>query len=445
MAHPRPLPLPVTRWIADKRDGKALRPGDIEAFIAAVASSEATRIPDYQIAALLMAVLWRGLDQRELEVWTRAMIASGDRLVLGRSRRARVDKHSTGGVGDKITICLAPLVAACGIDAPMLVGRGLGHTGGTLDKLAAIPGFRVDLGPAAFRRVLARAGFVIAGQSARLVPADRRLYALRDATATVESIPLIASSILSKKIAGGADALVLDVKIGRGAFFPRAADTRSLARALVVLGKRLGLPTVALLTAMDQPLGREVGNANELGEALEILRGQGPADTRALTVRLGAEMLVLGGAAPDRASATRRLEAAISSGAGWERLVRAVALQGGDVHVLEQPHLLPRARHQHVLRAPRKGVVVRLDARAVGLAATWLGAGRLRQEDDVDAGVGITLHAKEGDAVSRGEPLCTLWYNGRARLDRALAQLGAAYVLGDRRPRPLPLVRGHYP
>jgi pyrimidine-nucleoside phosphorylase len=440
------LALPVTAWIAAKRDGERLSPADIEAFIAGVTDG---RIPDYQITALLMAVVWRGLDESEMEEWTRAMIASGDRLRLGRAARGRprVDKHSTGGVGDKVTICLAPLVAACGIEAPMLVGRGLGHTGGTLDKLGAIPGFRFALTPREFRRVLARTGFVIAGQTARLVPADGRLYALRDASATVKSIPLIASSILSKKIAGGADALVLDVKMGRGAFLPRAAATRKLARTLVALGRRLGLPTVAVLTAMDQPLGREVGNASELREALEVLRGQGPADTRALTVRLGAEMLLLGRAAPDRKTATARIEAAIASGAGWERLVRAVALQGGDVSVLERPERLPQARHSHVVRAARAGIVAGLDARAVGLGATWLGAGRLRQEDAVDPAVGITLHAKQGDQVARGEPLCTLWYNDRARLDRALVPLRAAYDLKaatGRDARPGPLVRGIY-
>ena len=433
--------LPVTGWIAAKRDGGALSADQIQAFIAGVAAG---RVPDYQAAALLMAVVWRGLDAAELECWTRAMIDSGDRLDLRDVAGRKVDKHSTGGVGDKVTICLAPLVAACGVPAPMLVGRALGHTGGTLDKLAAIPGFRAQLTPAAFRRQLERVGFAIAGQGARLVPADGRLYALRDATATVPSIPLIASSILSKKIAGGADALVLDVKVGRGAFLPRPRDTHALARTLVALGKRLGLRTVALLTAMDQPLGRAVGNANELAEAVEILRGQGPADTRALTVRLGAEMLLLGGVAANRAQAAARIEAAIRSGAGFERLLRAVTLQGGDASVLEHPERLARARHQHVVRARRAGLVERLDARPVGLAVTELGAGRLRQEDAVDPAVGITLHAKQGDPVARGEPLCTLWYNDRARLDRALVHLEAAFVLGGQRHRSPPLVRGYY-
>ena len=359
----------------------------------------------------------------------------------------KVDKHSTGGVGDKVTICLAPLVAACGVPAPMLVGRALGHTGGTLDKLAAIPGFQAQLTPAAFRRVLARARLRRSpGRAPRLVPADGRLYALRDATATVESIPLIASSILSKKIAGGADALVLDVKVGRGAFLPRPRDTHALARTLVALGKRLGLPTVALLTAMDQPLGRAVGNANELAEALEILRGQGPADTRALTVRLGAEMLLAGRRGGRTARKPPRGSRRPSrSGAGFERLLRAVTLQGGDASVLEHPERLaarpPPARGAGA--AGRLGRRAWMPARSDWRPPSWGPAGCARRTPWIPA-VGITLHAKEGDPVTRGEPLFTLWYNDRARLDRALVHLGTAFVLGGQRHRSPPLVRGYY-
>jgi pyrimidine-nucleoside phosphorylase len=322
----------------------------------------------------------------------------------------------------------------------MLVGRALGHTGGTLDKLEAIPGFRVALPPAAFVRSLKAVGFVIAGQTARLVPADRALYALRDATATVESVPLIASSIISKKVAGGADALVMDVKVGRGAFLPARAQARLLARTIVSLGSRLGLKVVALLTDMNQPLGREVGNASELAEALEVLRGGGPADTRALTVRLGAEMLVLGGATRTVAEGARRIEAAIASGAGLERLLRGVALQGGDPRVLEHPERLPRARHHAVVRAPRAGVVSGVDARAVGQAATILGAGRLRKEDRVDPAVGITLHVRERARVGAGEPLCTVWYNDRSRWQAARGALASAFEVGGKPPRATPLV-----
>ena len=423
--------------IARKRDGGALDEGEIRAVIE---GAHTGAIPEYQIAALLMAIVWRGLDARELVAWTEAMIASGDRMRLGRIPGRKVDKHSTGGVGDKISLCLAPLVAACGVPVPMMSGRGLGHTGGTLDKLEAIPGFRTELPPALFARVLARAGFVLAGQSARLVPADRLLYALRDATATVESIPLIASSILSKKVAEGADALVMDVKVGRGAFLPSRAHARELARTLVALGGRLGLEVRALLTAMDEPLGLEIGNANELAEAIAVLRGDGPADVRALTLRLGAEMLLLGDAARTRAEATALLERALARGEGLERLALCVRLHGGDTRVIDDPGRLPRAPRARVVRAPRAGVVTVVDAGALGRAATLLGAGRLRKEDRVDPGVGVTLAAKQGARVSRGDALCTIRYAEAARLGAALPQIAAAFELGARAPAPGPLV-----
>jgi pyrimidine-nucleoside phosphorylase len=431
-------PLDMTTVIARKRDGEPLEPAIIGQLVAGISSGA---IPDYQLAAFLMAVVFRGLEPAELRALTVAMIDSGDRLSLEAVAGKKIDKHSTGGVGDKITLCLAPLVAACGVPAPMLVGRALGHTGGTLDKLESIPGFRHQLTPRQFTRVLAGAGFVIAGQTPRLVPADRRMYALRDATATVESIPLIASSILSKKVAGGADALVLDVKVGRGAFLPSERATRALARTLVDLGKQLGLPTVALLTAMDEPLGRAVGNACELAEALDILRGQGPPDVRALTVRLGAEMLRLGGVAATLREGAQRIEQAIASGAGMERLLRGVRLQGGDPRVLEDPRLLPRARRQLVLRASRGGYVVRLDARAIGRAATMLGAGRLVKEDTVDAAVGVILHAKEGEEVKRDGPLATLCYNGGSHLAVARNLAQGAYSLGARTRAARALIR----
>jgi pyrimidine-nucleoside phosphorylase len=429
--------LAVPTLIARKRDGGALTDGEIQALIAGAAAGT---VPEYQLSALLMAVVWHGLDARELATWTRAMIASGDRMSLGGVRGRKVDKHSTGGVGDKISLCLAPLVAACGVPVPMMSGRGLGHTGGTLDKLEAIPGFRTALAPAQFRRVLARAGLVLAGQSARLVPADRLLYALRDATATVESIPLIASSILSKKVAEGADALVMDVKVGRGAFLPSRAHARELARTLVTLGGHLGLEVRALLTAMDEPLGLEIGNANELHEAIDVLRGGGPPDVRALTLRLGAEMLLLGRRAKTRAEAEARLERAIASGDGLERLALCVRLHGGDPRVVDDPDRLPRARRAHAIRAARPGVVALVDAGALGRAATLLGAGRLRKEDRVDPGVGLTLHAKQGARVSRGEILCTVRYTDARRLGAALPLMAAAFRVGTRAPAALPLV-----
>jgi pyrimidine-nucleoside phosphorylase len=433
----RGAPLHMPALIARKRDGGALDEAEIRAVIE---GAHTGAIPEYQIAALLMAIVWRGLDTRELVAWTEAMIASGDRMQLGDIRGRKVDKHSTGGVGDKISLCLAPLVAACGVPVPMMSGRGLGHTGGTLDKLEAIPGFMTALPPAQFKRVLARAGLVLAGQSARLVPADRLLYALRDATATVESIPLIASSILSKKVAEGADALVMDVKVGRGAFLPSRERARELARTLVALGGRLGLEVRALLTAMDEPLGLEIGNANELAEAIAVLRGDGPADVRALTLRLGAEMLLLGGAAKTRDEATTRLEHAIASGAGLERLALCVRLHGGDARVIDEPGRLPRAPRVRVVRAPRSGVVTVVDAGVLGRAATLLGAGRLRKEDHVDPGVGLTLAVKQGARVSRGEALCTIRYADEARLGAALPQIASAFKLGARAPASSPLV-----
>jgi pyrimidine-nucleoside phosphorylase len=431
------IPLAVPTLIARKRDGGALADSEIRAVIKGAVTGA---VPEYQIAALLMAIVWRGLDTRELGTWTQAMIDSGERMHLGDIRGRKVDKHSTGGVGDKISLCLAPLVAACGVPVPMMSGRGLGHTGGTLDKLEAIPGFRTALGPAEFRRVLGRAGLVLAGQSPRLVPADRLLYALRDATATVESIPLIASSILSKKVAEGADALVMDVKVGRGAFLPTRAQARALARTLVTLGRHLGLEVRALLTAMDEPLGREIGNANELAEAIAVLRGEGPADVRALTVRLGAEMLLLGRAAKTRAQAAAAIERAIASGEGLERFKLCVRLHGGDARVIDDPARLPRARRGHVVHALRAGTVTAVDAGALGRAATLLGAGRLRKEDRVDPGVGLTLHARQGARVDRGDALCTVHYNDEARWRAARAQIQGAFILGARAPTPTPLV-----
>ena len=429
--------LPVTAWIARKRDGGALDDDAIRALIAGAATG---RVPDYQLAALLMAIVWRGLSPRELGTWLDAMVASGDRMGLGGIPGVKVDKHSTGGVGDKISLCLAPLVAACGVPVPMMSGRSLGHTGGTLDKLESIPGFRTALTPRAFLRVLSRTGLVLAGQSDTLAPADRILYALRDATGTVESIPLIASSILSKKLAEGTDALIMDVKVGRGAFLPDRARARVLARTLVALGRGAGLRVVALLTAMDQPIGQAIGNACELAEAIDVLRGGGPADTRALTVRLGAEMLLLGKQARDLAAAERAIEGAIASSAGLEKLRACVRWQGGDVRVIDDPRRLPRARHQAVLTAKRPGFVTALNAGALGRAATLLGAGRARKEDRVDPGVGILLQAKEGDAVTRGAPLAVVQYTERSRFEGVRAQIEDSFSIGPTRKRRRPLI-----
>jgi pyrimidine-nucleoside phosphorylase len=433
-------PLALPPLIARKRDGGALTDGEIRALIAGAARGT---IPDYQLAALLMAIVWRGLGNRELVTWTRAMVDSGDRLEWSALPGSTVDKHSTGGVGDKISLCLAPLCAAAGLYVPMMAGRALGHTGGTLDKVETIPGFRTALTPAEFRRVLTRAGFVLAGQSARLAPADRVLYALRDATATVESIPLIASSILSKKIAEGAGALVMDVKVGSGAFLPARSQARALAGALIDLGKRLGLRVRAVLSDMDQPLGAAIGNAAEVREAIDVLRGGGPPDVRALTVRLGAEMLVLGGRVRDLRAGAARIEAQIASGAGLERLRLGVGLQGGDVRAIDDPDRLPRARARKVWHAPRAGIVAHVDAGALGRAATFLGVGRLRKEDPISPGAAIILHAKAGTRVERGDPLCTLHYDDPARAQAARSLIEGAFRLGSStlavRARPLVL------
>ncbi len=423
--------LAVPSLIAAKRDGRALTGAELRAVVEGAARGD---IPDYQLSALLMAIVWRGMTTRELTVWTQAMIDSGERLRWDRLRAPAVDKHSTGGVGDKISLALAPLCAACGLTVPMIAGRALGHTGGTLDKLEAIPGFRTALTTAEIGRALARAGFVLAGQTARLVPADRALYALRDATATVESIPLIASSILSKKVAEGARALVMDVKVGSGAFLPERARGRALARTLIALGRTLKLPVRAFLTDMDQPLGDAIGNAVEVREAIDVLRGGGPADTRALTVRLGAEMLVLGRVARDRRDGARRIEAAIASGAGLERFILGVRLQGGDPRVVDDPRRLPRARHTRLLRAPRSGVVTRVDAGLLGRAATLLGAGRLRKEDRIAPGAAILLHAKIGTRVARGDALATIEYDDAGRERAARPLIDGAFRIGAGAP-----------
>jgi pyrimidine-nucleoside phosphorylase/thymidine phosphorylase len=429
--------LAVPSLIARKRDGGALADADIRALVGGAARGD---IPDYQLAALLMAIVWRGMTTRELVTWTEAMIDSGDRLHWPNLRAPAVDKHSTGGVGDKISLALAPACAAAGLYVPMMAGRALGHTGGTLDKLEAIPGYRTTLTPPEFARVLARAGFVLAGQSARLAPADRILYALRDATATVESIPLIASSILSKKVAEGAEGLIMDVKTGSGAFLPEHARTRELARTLIVLGRRLGLRVRALLTDMDQPLGDAVGNALEVREAVAVLRGGGPADTRALTIRLGAEMLVLGGVARDLGAGARAIAARLDDGTALERFRAGVRLQGGDLRAIDDPDRLPRARHTRVLAAPRAGWIARADAGALGRAATLLGAGRLRKEDEVAPGAGLLLHAKVGARIERGQPLCTIAFDDPSRERSARPLIAGAFRIAARRVRARPLV-----
>ena len=411
--------------IRAKRDGQRLGDDDITWLFEAYARHE---VADEQMSALLMAIYFRGLDRAELRTWTAAMIASGDRLDLSSVGRPTVDKHSTGGVGDKVSLILAPLVAACGAAVPQLSGRGLGHTGGTLDKLESIPGFRAGLTPEETLAVLARAGCVICAAGSGLAPADRRLYALRDVTGTVESIPLIASSIMSKKIAEGTSALVLDVKVGTGAFMTSYQRARELAETMVALGEEHGVRTRALLTRMDVPLGRAVGNAVEVEESVQALQGRGPGDLMEVTLALARQMLALAGLAGDAAADPA---AAIADGralAAYRAMVRA---QGGDP---DAP--LPQAAHARVLPAPASGWLTRLDALAVGIAAWRLGAGRARKEDDVSASAGIICLAKPGDRVQAGQPLLELRADEQERFGPALAALEGAAAVSDRAPPP---------
>jgi pyrimidine-nucleoside phosphorylase len=422
-----------------KRDGHPVPPEAIAELVTRYAEGA---VPDYQMAAFCMAVFFRGMGSAELQALTSAMLHSGDVLDLSDIPGPKVDKHSTGGVGDKTSLAVAPLAAACGVKVPMVSGRGLGHTGGTLDKLEAIPGFRIHLPVPEFRRVLAEVGACLIGQTDRIAPADRKLYALRDLTATVESIPLIAASIMSKKLAEGIDGLVLDVKVGSGAFMKTMAQASRLAETMAGIGRRMGKRVTAVLTAMDQPLGNAVGNSLEVREAVDLLRGGGPADLREVTVELVAEMLLLGGVAPALPEARRRVEQAIADGRGFRKLCEIVEAQGGDADAVADPSRLPAAASTVAVAATAGGVVQAIDAEAVGLAAMALGAGRSRVEDAVDPGAGLLLHKKVGDPVDAGETLATL-HVGRVPLEPAAAvadRVRAAYVLGGAARTPGPLI-----
>ncbi|MEV4129816.1 thymidine phosphorylase [Nocardia sp. NPDC049707] len=413
--------------ITAKRDGGELSDAQIDWVVDGFTKGA---VADEQMAALAMAIVWRGMTRRETARWTNAMIASGRRMDFTDLPRPTVDKHSTGGVGDKITLPLAPLVAACGAAVPQLSGRGLGHTGGTLDKLEAIPGWRADLPLARMREILSDpgTGAVVCAAGADLAPADKRLYALRDVTGTVESIPLIASSIMSKKIAEGTAALVLDVKVGSGAFLKTLDGARELATAMVELGTDAGVRTVALLTAMDTPLGRTAGNALEVAESVEVLAGGGPADVVELTLTLAREMVAQAGLDIDPADVLADGRAMDH----WRAMVRA---QGGDP---DAP--LPRAKHTETVRAERDGVLTRLDALAVGIAAWRLGAGRARQGDPVQFGAGIEMHTKPGDSVSTGQPLLTLHTDTPEALPGALAALETSCTIATSPPPQPPLL-----
>ncbi|HXQ80047.1 MAG TPA: thymidine phosphorylase [Opitutaceae bacterium] len=426
-----PFPQQV---IARKRDGEELDRGEIEAFVRGAADGSWA---DYQLSALLMAVFLRGMTPRETAVLTEAMMRSGTVADLSAIRAPKADKHSTGGVGDKVSLHLAPMVAACGVVVPMISGRGLGHTGGTVDKLESIPGFRVALSIAEFRAQLGKIGLALISQTAEIVPADRKLYALRDVTATVESIPLICASILSKKLAEGIDVLVLDVKHGRGAFMKDKARARELAVALTSVARAMGKPARAVMTAMDEPLGHTVGNALEVAESVECLRGSGPADLMEVTHALGGQMLVLAGTASGAEDARVRLERSVSSGAALAKFREMVAAQGGDPRVADDPSVLPAARIKAPVPSPSDGWIRSVDALGIALAALRLGAGRARAGDAIDPAVGVAGLVKVGQRAAKGQPLCVAHANDQGRLAEAHAILARAIVVGpDPAPEP---------
>jgi pyrimidine-nucleoside phosphorylase len=425
--------------IISKRDGRTLDREEIRFFVEGVTAGT---LPDYQASALLMAILLRGMNAEETAWLTDAMVDSGVRVDLGEIPGLKVDKHSTGGVGDKTSLVLAPLAAACGVPVPMMSGRGLGHTGGTLDKLEAIPGFRVNLSLEEMKNALARAGCAMIGQTAQIAPADKKLYALRDVTGTVESIPLISASIMSKKIAEGIDALVLDVKTGSGAFMKTAADSRRLAESLVSIGNASGVKTEAIITAMDTPLGRAVGNALEVIECIDVLKGGGSPDLVEVSVALAARMLVLGKVAADLPAGEAQVRRAIHSGAGLERFRQIIEIQGGDPKVVDDYGRLPHVPDRHVVAASRGGFVTALDAALVGRASVALGAGRDRVDDPVDPAVGIMVAAKPGDVVHAGDPVLEMHYRDRARLEAAIRLTSQAITVGDEAPPPRSLIVG---
>jgi pyrimidine-nucleoside phosphorylase len=424
------------RLIERKRDGGRIDPGEWRALALAYAKGH---VPEYQMAALLMACFLRGLDRAETAALTEAMLLSGDRLDLSHIGRPRVDKHSTGGVGDKVSLVLAPLVASVGAAVPMMSGRSLGHTGGTLDKLESIPGFRTNLSLAEAQAQVEKHGCAMIGQTPEIAPADKKMYALRDATATVESIPLIAASIMSKKLAEDLNGLVLDMKRGSGALIPDLDRVLELAEVMIKLGADHGCRCVALVTAMDRPLGRACGNALEVEEAIAALRGEGPADLMEVTYALGAEMLVLAGVTEEVDAARRELEKAIATGRAVERFQRVIEAQGGNPGVVEDPSILPQAAECEIFTAPRRGFVARLEPKAIGRGIIEMG-GRTRVDDRADPAVGFVITARPGDWVETGEPMATIFARDRAGVGTGRHALRSAIVIADESEPPLPLI-----
>jgi len=437
----RPTSLPpefrAIDVIRKKRDGLELSPAEIEGLVQAYTRGD---IPDYQVSAWLMAIVLKGMTRPETAALTDAMLRSGEVLDLSSLPRRKVDKHSTGGVGDKTSLVLAPLVAAAGIAVPMISGRGLGHTGGTLDKLEAIPGFSVNLPVPEFRRVLEVCGCAMIGQTAEIAPADRKLYALRDVTGTVESPYLICASIMSKKLAEGIDALVLDVKTGSGAFMKKEADAAFLAELMVETGERMGKQVVALITDMDQPLGNMIGNALEVVEVVEVLKGRGPEDLRELCLHLAGWMLHLGRVSKTVAEGTQLSSELISSGKALEKFRQMIELQGGDARVIDDSGRLPQADHKLEVMCSQAGFVSSMQCEQIGTACVILGGGRERKEDSVDPAVGIVLHKKVGDHVQASESLATIYYDSDQKAERAKRLIGESVRIGSTAPAKRPLI-----
>ncbi len=424
--------------IARKRDGHALSGEEIGFIIRGYTAGD---VADYQMAALTMAIYLRGMSNEETIALTEAMLRSGEVLDLSDLGRPRVDKHSTGGVGDKTSLVIAPVVAAAGVLVPMISGRALAHSGGTLDKLESIPGFRTDLSLVEFRATLKKVGAALIGQTAEIAPADKKLYALRDVTATVACRPLMAASIMSKKMAEGASGLVLDVKTGSGAFLKKEEDARELATIMISIARGMSKECVVLITDMNQPLGRAVGNSLELIEAFETLKGRGPEDFNSLCRELAAEMFVLGRAAINPDAGRELYDKMIQSGAALEKMRQIIAAQEGDARVLDDYDLLPRASHTHTVSASETGYIQAIDTEAIGHASMLLGAGRARLDTAIDLGVGLIVEAKIGDKIEQGQPLVTLHFNEEARVEDAASDIHNAYTVGEHKVAPPQLIK----
>lgn len=422
--------------IEKKKHNMTLSKEEIDFLILGYTNGE---IPDYQMSAFLMTVYFNGMNSEEIANLTESFVKSGDSVDLSEIDGIKVDKHSTGGVGDKISLIVIPLVASFGVPVAKMSGRGLGHTGGTIDKLESIQGFRTDLSPDEFINNVNKYKMAIVGQTANLTPADKKIYALRDVTSTIDSIPLIASSIMSKKIASGADSIVLDVKVGSGAFMKTIEEAEALARTMVSIGKNLGRNTIAVITNMDQPLGHEVGNSNEVMEAIKVLKGEGSVDETEIALAIAANMCVLGGAFSNMDEAYKGLKESISSGRAIEKLKELIKIQGGNPNIIDNPDLLPKAKNIHPIKADKDGYIYSIDAESIGIGAMLLGAGRKKKEDPIDPAAGITLISKMGDKVSKGDIICQLRTN-LDEIDDAMEKVQGAFVIKDEKPKTNPFI-----